>query len=572
MVCIGTMKLNAINSQIKNNKMHHDYAYLHKQNDFNTVTLDERRKKINDNYNTNRPAQAISFGGSAVSMSEKFIKNKFLNSVMGFVYDNEAAYNAVFSLFVAGMLKPFIVLNMPGSEDKDKQVIATKNFLQAFIGFFLGITISGGIIKKAVDVVNNNLKLIKIDETTRKIKNVTLNNPKLTEIAEDAIIKKHTGFPAKIKNAKEAFSNSSGFKKISDGIVEFFKKPTYTPGLEEVKKKKIAIANAFNMTHKDIFQNNFNFTRKLVSDSNLKDSYNSVWKNIAGTPVAIGKAKVSSLLLPTVVGVLFAKRGLDKTKANKNNANQKNDKSKDNNIKFKQNNSKNISFKGSLQNVVTDGIALNLEKLSMTKIGQSFVKAISSLPGALNKPSARMADLESILITSYWVYNTLKSDKIEPSQKLGLNVHSILVTAVSSTCAFIIDTMLDGLIDKTKLKYGSIVEEIAQSVPENLKQSGNKEELIAFLKEKSADLLNSEKIVKSLSNTDLTNKTMVKESVNKLSATYGKQLSKFKSLTIFTLVVRFLVPVAMVQFSGKLKKKIVEMQKQKEEKANNINK
>ncbi|MBQ7287266.1 MAG: hypothetical protein IJW73_05850, partial [Candidatus Gastranaerophilales bacterium] len=52
--------------------------------------------------------------------------------------------------------------------------------------------------------------------------------------------------------------------------------------------------------------------------------------------------------------------------------------------------------------------------------------------------------------------------------------------------------------------------------------------------------------------------SQVKKTIEELSKNYGKKLSKFKSLTIFTLVVRFLVPVLMVPFSGKLKKKIVE--------------
>ena len=50
----------------------------------------------------------------------------------------------------------------------------------------------------------------------------------------------------------------------------------------------------------------------------------------------------------------------------------------------------------------------------------------------------------------------------------------------------------------------------------------------------------------------------VLKQIGELTTNYGKKLSKFKSLTIFTLVVRFLVPVLMVPFSGKLKKKIIE--------------
>ena len=50
------------------------------------------------------------------------------NKTVEFVYDNEVAYNAIYALLVAGVLKPMCVLNMPGSEDKDKQMVATKNF------------------------------------------------------------------------------------------------------------------------------------------------------------------------------------------------------------------------------------------------------------------------------------------------------------------------------------------------------------------------------------------------------------------------------------------------------------
>ena len=78
------------------------------------------------------------------------------------------------------------------------------------------------------------------------------------------------------------------------------------------------------------------------------------------------------------------------------------------------------------------------------------------------------------------------------------------------------------------------------------------------LKEKTAELLGSGKIAKELSRIDLTDAKAVEKEISSLSSAYGKKLSKFKSLTVFTLVVRFLVPVLMVPFSGKLKKKIIE--------------
>ena len=257
------MKLNTTYSQ-NNPKLYNNNIHFKEQEKYTTAVYDNLEKKNDYKYNIKRPAQAISFGGSAVSMSDKFIQNKFLNKVIGFVNENEAAYNAIFSLFVAGMLKPFVVLNMPGSEDKDKQIVATKNFLQAFLGSFFGITITGGIVKKSVDIINNNLELIDIDEATNKIKEVTLDNKNLGEVAEKLVVKEHTGLLARLKNAKDSFVSGNGIKKVGALFVNFLKAPSYTPTIDEIKAKKISVANSFNSMHKQIFQNNINFTRTLV--------------------------------------------------------------------------------------------------------------------------------------------------------------------------------------------------------------------------------------------------------------------------------------------------------------------
>ena len=78
------------------------------------------------------------------------------------------------------------------------------------------------------------------------------------------------------------------------------------------------------------------------------------------------------------------------------------------------------------------------------------------------------------------------------------------------------------------------------------------------IKEQCGNMIDAKNISKTLSSIDLFDEKTVKSAIKKLSDNYGRKLSKFKSLTIFTLVVRFLVPVLMVPFSGKLKKKIIE--------------
>jgi len=78
-------------------------------------------------------------------------------------------------------------------------------------------------------------------------------------------------------------------------------------------------------------------------------------------------------------------------------------------------------------------------------------------------------------------------------------------------------------------------------------------------------MIDAKKISEALSEINLLDNKAVNDAIEDLTHSYGKKLSKFKSLTIFTLVVRFLVPVLMVPVSGKIKKKVVEY-------ANNKNK
>ena len=103
------MKTNIIYSQNNNNKVP---MLKHK------LRTDISKNKINTRENTelNRPARAISFGGSASLINSG---KKLFNSTVEFVNENEVAYNAIYSIIVAGILKPLFVLNMPGSEDKD---------------------------------------------------------------------------------------------------------------------------------------------------------------------------------------------------------------------------------------------------------------------------------------------------------------------------------------------------------------------------------------------------------------------------------------------------------------------
>ena len=149
-------------------------------------TQAEQKYKTNiarENTELNRPARAISFGGSAGLNKAAKVITKAFNGTVEFVNDNEAAYNAIYSLIVAGMIKPLFILNSKGSEEKDKQIIATKNFLQAFLGFFLSYTIGGKFVKKAIDKVQTNFKLF--DDNTGKA--ILATDEKALELAKTAL-------------------------------------------------------------------------------------------------------------------------------------------------------------------------------------------------------------------------------------------------------------------------------------------------------------------------------------------------------------------------------------------------
>ena len=632
----------------QNNQINNNALLMQKRK--HVVEQAKKNTIARENNELNRPARAISFGGSASYKASKAITglvenkgkfSKFVNNTINFVNENEAAYNAVYSLIVAGILKPFAVLNMPGSEEKDKQIVATKNFLQAFLGSFLSLTIGGGFIKKAIDVVKNNMKLIKVEDDN--ISSFKADSKEALELTREIMLKEQGSLTNKFKLASKEFQNSKGIKKLTGFVSTMFKtiKPE-EPSIDNIAKRAEEVVKNFENNHFKILSKNESFIKLLKdkkamvknSGTSYYDAFEVLWKNSTGSLTAILKAKISSLLLPGVMAFLFAKKNLEK--AQKERALKAQDTTLTSNNSFKSqqaqfqrmmNKDSNISFQGNILNKGVDSLAKGIEYIGMSKVGEKLAKTLAHA----KKPSARMSDIESIMITAYWLQNTARNEKIEPSQRLGLNVHSALVTVVSSTAAFIIDWALDGLIDKTKGAYSdklkTIVDavkqnneldlaslknlnqgiqgidneaakmaiknaclkvfekkatleealkslqdtEVIRNLPNEQLEKVTKENLEAMLATLSktepvnkellkqcGSILDAKKVASKLAQTNQLDDSQVKKTIEELSKNYGKKLSKFKSLTIFTLVVRFLVPVLMVPFSGKLKKKIVE--------------
>ncbi len=626
------------------------------------LSNDDFLQSDKDNNNAqNRPAQAISFGGSVGSLGQKaldgFVNSKTINNLINSVYDNEVKFTAIYALLIAGILKPMAVLHMPGSEEKDKQIVATKNFLQAFLGSFMSFTIGGQYIKKSVDIIKNNLKLVKLDDKGN-ITSVKSDEYPALELAKSILGKEHNTLKNKFQNAKNLSNDFNGIKKATTFIKTMFKNADYTPSYDEIASKAAKLTSDFEKNHLQIFQKNTAFatqlknqTKNLKSNTLYSDAFEILWKNSTGAATSILKAIISSALLPTVMALLFAKKNkqkeqqrLEELKRNSlalemnSNFKQENEKFK-NLLNSNQNpsSSRPISFNGNILSSAIDGTAGLIEKAGMSYVGSNLTKLLAHA----KKPSARMADLESFGVTAYWLINTKHSKHIDPSQKLGLNIHTALVTIVSSSCAFLIDWALDGVIKKATNLYGDNIKKAIQAVKkehsdiinstktiheqnipdivkmalndvckkhlneanvntkeiiENLKQSNaiknslknnielnedlinqtienlkNTEPIRTTIVNTCKNILDSTNVAKRLSQINLNDAKMVEKEINSLCGEYSKKLNKFKSLTIFTFVVRFLVPVLMVPVGGKLKLRVVEKQKAKQAQKNNQN-
>jgi len=121
-----------------------------------------------------------------------------------------------------------------------------------------------------------------------------------------------------------------------------------------------------------------------------------------------------------------------------------------------------------------------------------------------------------------------------------------------------IEKVLDNLRNTKALEGVKLTEGLIEDIIKGIKEVEKFEKVI---KESCQNMLNSKAIAKKLAETDLKN---AQDAIDALVGSYGKILSKFKSMTIFTLVVRFLVPIAMVKPGAKIKKKIMHWQQQRQ--------
>ncbi len=520
------------------------------------MVKDITKEAINKGAMENVPAWADKMGGA-----------NWFKGVLKSVDKSETFYEALTALVVAGMLKPVCVLAMPGAEMEDKQMSATKNSVSAFIGFGLSNLILGPFSS----AVNKVVKSLDSKDPTKYIKDANyvdaLKNEELITLANGTKLKSTLG---------DAFKTT--YKKIPDIGVSPMKAAltiALTPYIlkllfgkdkksKQVKKNpienpmnKMTVMNTIRMNSNEIHTNqpSFNGSDNKNTNSNISFTGNSQNSNPSF------KGNIASEVADNTSDIFAS--GVKKT------------------IEFakKQEPPKGFKKLKSMYNAIFDEhIAKGIGWIAPRKVGQKLVETTARF----EKPSARWSDLASFAITYFYVSNTAKSEKIEEERKLPLMINNCMVTAASSTAAFLIDKYTDKPMEDLLRSYvkhndaelynkanGKIVESLKIALEEGKENidldamKRHSDELLSGGWDNFSDALKDS--IKALKDNDIVQRAIKEniienDDIAKLAASgfekqaksiYGN-ISKAKSLTVFTLTVRFLVTVLMTPVIGRV--------------------
>lgn len=237
------------------------------------------------------------------------------------------------------------------------------------------------------------------------------------------------------------------------------------------------------------------------------------------------------------------------------------------------------SAKEAYTNAISEPIAKFIGKVSPTRPSQKLIETFAKF----KNPSGSWSHLASFAITFFYLKNTYQSDKIDEDRKLPLMINNLSVTLASSAAAMAIDAItdkpLEGMIKGYVQKRGdNLLKDAKDSIIKNFDKHFNKGAQLD-LKEmtlKAKNILPEDKkqltegfkeALETLKNSDLI-KRAIKEKIiqeddllGMLANEFGNKVShiqslafKTKTLTVFTLTVRFLVTVLMVPVIGKIVK------------------
>ena len=463
----------------------------------------------------------------------------WFDKVLHSVDKNEAFYEATVALVVAGLLKPICVLAMPGAEREDKEMAATKNAVSAGIGFLL----SNLILSPCSNAVNRITKSFNTTNPTKYVKDKQYINA----LTEEALV----------GSAKSTLGDSfkSSFKKFADIGVSPLKAGVtiaLTPIVLNLLFKKDEKKKAKKMKPIDNPINKMAVMNSIRMDStNKTEEVSPSFKGNLNQPSFKGD-KVSETI--EIASEVVKKKGLLG------------------------------QAKDLYTNALGEPIARLFGKAATTKPAQWIVEKASHF----DKVSPRWSDLASVAITFFYVNNTRKSKKIDEERKLPLMINNVMVTAASSLAAFLIDKytdkpmeeLLKGYLTKHEVdlhdKSNVHIKTVLNNVLKSTDIEDNKIKIAGLMKNGSEIIGENSEKIKGMSHhlqeavTALEKDGTVQEAIEKglikskdiqkmAAAGFSQQASnvyknilKTKSLTVFTITVRFLVTVLMTPLIGRV--------------------
>lgn len=110
----------------------------------------------NVNFSGNLPQQTSEVAANVLkkSMGEKILSSKYFGKILDYAEGHPISCNALFSLVLAGMLRPATILSLPGKKDKeDKRNAAAHAVASGVIGF-----ISATILMSPFDAAMKKVK------------------------------------------------------------------------------------------------------------------------------------------------------------------------------------------------------------------------------------------------------------------------------------------------------------------------------------------------------------------------------------------------------------------------------
>lgn len=270
---------------------------------------------------------------------------------------------------------------------------------------------------------------------------------------------------------------------------------------------------------------------------------------------------------------------------------------------YKGQNQNNVSFKGFVPQPVVNGLSSFYEKVAADKGFQKFIKKFSNS----NKTFTHVMVAESVLLSGFYMINTLRNKKIKKEQKPQMLINDTLTLGVSAAGAYLVEDKISDVVMKGAEKYLTAhkdfysklgkeaatankndllnkvtevagkkgrdltegIEQVSSKMASQLKGIvGEEGNLKAFqvTKDKLTNVVNAVKqtIVQNAGNADKT-KDAVKEIVDDVYNSAAARaeadkilpgINKLKVIIIFGIIYRYLGPVVITPIANKISSKM----------------